>query len=198
MRVKRSVRMTLSAKENRSMSSIEKIFDDFADEYLQEQSERNIVIVASSKIDDSLYEILSQFLLPKIEKGRKQDELLEGDRPLATFSSRIKMIYRLGVVDKSFYEVLEKIREIRNASAHQIMFDLAKPPIKDKIQHLLTLLKCRESYKALIQRYFSQAPMGKNDEIKCAYLTVCMLLEAVKTKVQKIQINTETIRIAIK
>jgi len=180
------------------MKSIETIFDEFAEEYCEESSERNIVIIASSKIDDYLFEILANYLLPKIEKANKQDELLEGDRPLATFSSRIKMIYRLRIIDKSFYTILEKIREIRNASAHQIKFDTEKSPIKDKIQHLLALLKERDSYKGTVKRYFSGNTINKNDEIKCAYIAVCLILEAVKTKVNKISANAESIRITLR
>lgn len=180
------------------MGEIETIFDEFAEEYLEESSERNIVIIASSKIDDYLFEILAIYFLTKIEKEKNQDELLEGDRPLATFSSRIKMIYRLGIIDKSFYTILEKIREIRNASAHQIKFDLVKSPIKDKIQHLLALLTERDSYKGIVQRYYSGLSINKNDEIKCAYLSVCLVLEAVKTKVTKISVNNETVRISLR
>ncbi|MCK4798822.1 MAG: hypothetical protein KAT05_15710 [Spirochaetes bacterium] len=111
-------------------------FDFFTDDFLRELTPRTVIIVGSSKIDDLLVNIISNYLLPKIVKNKDQDELLEGDKPLATFSSRIKLVYRLGIIHISLYQVLEKIRNIRNISAHEMLFDIAKSPLKDRINSL--------------------------------------------------------------
>lgn len=58
------------------MSSIENIFDEFAEEYLEETNERNIVIIASSKIDDYLFVILNNYLLPKIEGIKSKNRMV--------------------------------------------------------------------------------------------------------------------------
>jgi DNA-binding MltR family transcriptional regulator len=95
------------------MASAQKpsLFDDFAEDLLEERSVRPLIIVGASKVDHLLREILSSHLLPKIAKKDEPDELLEGDRPLSTFSSRIKLCYRLGLIDKTMYTALEKLRE---------------------------------------------------------------------------------------
>jgi hypothetical protein len=76
-------------------------FDVFAEEFLRENNPRVITIIGASKIDEQLLEILRTYFMPKIESGNKTDELLIGDTPLGTFSSRIKIIYRLGLIDIS-------------------------------------------------------------------------------------------------
>ena len=75
------------------------LFDAFADDLLAERMPRPLIIVGTSKVDLLLFGILDAYLLPKRAKPKHKDELLEGDRPLATFSARIKMCYRLGLID---------------------------------------------------------------------------------------------------
>jgi hypothetical protein len=94
------------------------LFDAFAEDLLAERASCPLVIIGASKVDNLLLEILSLHLLPKRAKKRDQDELLEGDRPLATFSARIKMCYRLGLIGESLYLSIETLRALRNASAH--------------------------------------------------------------------------------
>src|SRR5712691_1713619 len=103
------------------------LFDVFAEDLLAERSARPLVIVGASKVDHLLFEMLRIFLLPKIAKAKDQDELLEGDTPLATFSARIKMCRRLGLIDETLYVALERLRALRNLSAHSISFDDAQP-----------------------------------------------------------------------
>ncbi len=79
------------------------LFDAFAEDLLSERSPRLLVIVGASKVDNLLLGILAAYLLPKRAKAKDQDELLEGDRPLATLSARIKICYRLGLIDESLY-----------------------------------------------------------------------------------------------
>jgi DNA-binding MltR family transcriptional regulator len=87
--------------------------------------------VGASKVDDLLLEILRAFLLPTKAKGQNNDELLEGDRPLATFSSRIKICRRLGLIDETLYRALEQLRALRNLSAYETSFDHAEAPARD-------------------------------------------------------------------
>jgi DNA-binding MltR family transcriptional regulator len=173
-------------------------FDYFTDDFLQEIIPRTIVIVASSKIDDLLAEIISKYLLPKVAKNNDQDELLGNDRPLASFSTRIKTIYRLGFVDKSFYVLLELIRNIRNLSAHELSFDINKSPLKEHFANLNQKIKKRDSFKLAQQRYFSDIKFDKITEIKCCFLTICVLLEAINSRIEKVVPNATLIGISMK
>lgn len=107
------------------------LFDAFADDLLAERMPRPLIIVGTSKVDLLLLGILDAYLLPKRAKPKHKDELLEGDRPLATFSARIKMSYRLGLIDEKLYSSLETLRNLRNPSAHSIAFDIALSPTRE-------------------------------------------------------------------
>lgn len=87
-----------------------KFIEDFAKE-----SDRAAVIVGAARIDEALCQMLVAFLLPSTSSS---DELLDNDRPLGTFSSRIHLCYRLGLIDADLARALHLIRKIRNGFAH--------------------------------------------------------------------------------
>lgn len=174
------------------------IFDEFADELLKERSDRPLIIIGASKVDNLLFEILNLYLMPKRAKGKDADELLEGDRPLATFSSRIKVCYRLGIIDESLYNSLERLRTLRNPSAHSIAFDITKSPVKE---HIVELRKCvinRRSFQLTQNRYFNKSKLNKTEELQCILLTLCVLLEAIREKTSQTKGYKQLIDIAAK
>lgn len=173
------------------------LFDAFADDILTERAVRPLVIIAASKADVLLLEILRAFLLPKTSGTRDGDELLERDPcPLGTFSSRIKMCRRLGLVDPTFHLTLEKLRALRNASAHSLSFDDGKPPIREHFAEFRKSLAGRKSYKLIKERYFEDAALSRIEEWQCLLLTVCALLEAVREKVKQTPGNKRAMRIS--
>lgn len=176
--------------------SLTSAFDDFADDFLAERTPRLMIIVGASKVDALLYGILAAYLLPKRAKSREQDELLEGDRPLGTFSSRIKICYRLAIVDESLYLVLETLRSIRNASAHSIAFDTGKSPIREHISELRKRVEPRSSYKWTRERYFANSSLSTVEEVQCLLLTICVLLEGVRKKTTRTKANKTTMAIS--
>lgn len=123
------------------------LFDTFAEDLLAERSARPLVIVGASKVDNLLSDVLFAFLLPKIAKGNANDELLEGDSPLSTFSARMKMCRRLGLIDETLYLALDQLRKLRNLSAHSISFDHANSPVRDHLVELRAKIASRRSYR---------------------------------------------------
>jgi len=172
------------------------LFDSFAEDLLAERSIRPLVIVGAAKIDDLLLEILRVFLLPRIKAD--QDELLEGDSPLATFSSRIKMCRRLGLIDETLYRALERLRTLRNLSAHSLSFDAAASPVRDHLSVFTTNIASRTSYRLTKLRYFDSKPLSAIEECQCLLLTLCVLLEAVREKMKPTTGNKKTLRIGAK
>jgi len=85
-------------------------FRSFNNEFKSE-SDRAAVVLGAALLDSLLHQLIDAYLLPK-PKQNKEDELLEGSSPLATFSARIKMCYRLGLIDKEFLKALDLIRKI--------------------------------------------------------------------------------------
>jgi hypothetical protein len=171
-------------------SELGKSFDSFADDLLSERTTRPLVIVGASKIDVLLGEILRGSLLPKISKPKEPDELLDRDTgPLTTFSSRIKMCRRMGLIDETMYLALEKLRTIRNQSAHNIAFDDAKSPIRDLFLEFKKHIVTRVSFQFTKERFFDTLPLQPIEEWQCLLLTICAVLEAIRVKVKPITGN---------
>lgn len=179
-----------------SNKTTSKIFDEFVDDLLKERSARSLIIVGSSKIDNLLFDILNLYLLPKRSKTKEIDELLEGDRPLATFSARIKLCYRLGIIDESLCNTLERLRALRNPSAHSIAFDITKSPAKEHITELRKCVIDRHSFHLTQRRYFDKPTKNKIEELQCILLTLCVLLEAIKERTPQTKGNKNSLHIA--
>jgi hypothetical protein len=171
-------------------------FDTFAEDLLVERGIRPLVIIGASKVDHLLYDILALFLLPKLSKASDQDELLEGDRPLSTFSSRIKMCRRLGLIDESLYLALDRLRILRNLSAHSVVFDVVKSPVREHLSELRNHVASRESFRLTKERYFEMAPFNTMDELQCMLLTLCVLLEAIRKRTLRTEGNKSALGIA--
>ena len=109
-------------------------FRAFVDEFKNE-SDRAAVILGAAKIDSLLAQLLDRYLLPSLSS---KDELLEGDSPLATFSARINVAYRLGLITADFAKSLHLFRRIRNSFAHEVTgVSLESGPHADRITSLL-------------------------------------------------------------
>lgn len=85
-------------------------------ELLQQESDRGCVIVSAAMLDDILSQLLKRRLAPSLEK---KDELLEGgSSAFVTFSARIDLAYRMGLIRASVRATLHMLRKIRNDFAH--------------------------------------------------------------------------------
>jgi len=158
-------------------------FDSFVEDFISERLERAIVIIGSSRIDELLFLILDKYLIAPIEA--KNDELLNGDRPLSTFSSRIRAVYRLGIVDRRLYKVLDQVRIVRNLCAHRVEFDVMKSPVKEHLLEIKKELTSRETYKLSVLRYFNGKSVSPIDELHGLFIAIFVILEAVLMKVEK-------------
>jgi len=158
------------------------LFDTFAEDLLGERNARPLIIIGASKVDNLLFQILNGYLLPKRAKPKDHDELLEGDRPLATFSARIKICYRLGLIDETLYLALERLRALRNPSAHSIGFDITSSPTREHLAELQRGVAKRNSFRLTKERYFDSEPLSKIEDLQCVLLTLCVLLEAIREK----------------
>jgi len=171
-------------------------FDTFAEDLLEERASRPLIIIGASKVDDLLLQILTQHFLPKRAKPKDQDELLEGDRPLATFSARIKLTYRLGLIDDTLFIALEQLRNLRNQSAHSVAFDIVKSPAREYLTALRKSIIYRQSYYLTRDRYFNDAHLTRIEEVQCLLLTLCVLLEAIRIKMSRTRGSKQSIKIA--
>lgn len=110
----------------------------FVSEFVKE-SDRAAVILGAAKIDTQLFQILQKVL---IANPAGTDDLLDNERPLSSFSSRINMVYRLGLIDAELTRALHLIRRIRNSCAHELSgVSLTSGPHRDRIRELVAPLK---------------------------------------------------------
>lgn len=79
------------------------------------ESDRGCALFAAAYLDKTLSDLL---FLSLVESKKIEFELFEGNAPLATFSSRIKMAFYLGRISGECRSDLEAIRKIRNDFAH--------------------------------------------------------------------------------
>jgi len=99
-----------------------------------EETDRAAVILGAAKIDMLLLQILDKYLLPN---PTAEDDLLESDAPLGTFSARIKACHRLGLIDTQFAKQLNVFRRLRNSFAHEITHaDLSSGSARDRVAAL--------------------------------------------------------------
>lgn len=91
---------------------------DFILEQFDKESDRAAVILIASILDESLGTLLKSFFVPI---PTADDSLFDNaTSPLSTFSSKIDMCYRVGIISGKFTRDLHIIRRIRNSFAHDI------------------------------------------------------------------------------
>lgn len=89
-------------------------------ETLMEESDRGCVLVGVAYLDEEVQLLLRESFESAKEVVRKAvDPLLKGGfAPLGSFSARIKLALALGLIDLEVHDVLDRLRELRNAFAH--------------------------------------------------------------------------------
>jgi hypothetical protein len=157
-------------------------FDEFADELLAERQPRALIILASAHIDTQLRNLLEAFMWKKPGKPSAPDELFDGDSPLSTFSSRIKVSRRLGLIDDRLASALDKLREVRNQAAHWIWFGVTDAPLRDQLKHLRTLIVQRRSYRLTVSRFFGDQQLTEFGSLQAVLLTLSALVASVQTR----------------
>jgi len=89
--------------------------------------DRAIVIIGAAFIDTILEHILIEFL-PEDEK--EVDNLLSYDKPLGTYSNKVRMLYCLRLIEKVVRDDLKLIGKIRNKFAHNLSVSFENADIK--------------------------------------------------------------------
>ena len=90
---------------------------------LAKESDRGVALYATAYIDTELEQLLKKKLIGS-EKYLK--EILSFNGPLGNFSSKIKLSYSLGLINKVMMDDINILRKIRNEFAHSdeaISFD---------------------------------------------------------------------------
>jgi DNA-binding MltR family transcriptional regulator len=158
------------------------IIDDFEEfvEQFSKESHRAIIILGGAKIDEQLQRLLSATFVESI--GR-EDELLEGDSPLSSFSARIITCYRLGLINKDFFNMLHLLRKIRNDFAHKVKIRIDQPPNRDKVHSFIDVIKVTETFSDVKSVYFPDS----DDLVTDFIISICVLVLLIEKKIQNAQ-----------
>ena len=83
-----------------------------------EETDRAAVILLGAEIDELLRKILQKRILIQ-DNNDKSPDVLSSMGALSSFSARIQVVYRLGLLDSLVAHDLHIIRKIRNLFAHR-------------------------------------------------------------------------------
>lgn len=110
---------------------------------LQHTSDRSCAIVAASIIDVLLVDLLKACL---VAPSSAHDDFFEGaSAPVGTFSARIELAFRLGLISGQMTRDLHIIRKIRNDFAHQVEGpSFSAGGINSQINELLRSLQLKQ------------------------------------------------------
>ena len=133
-------------KSNKELvDSYKSFIRDFAKE-----SDRAAIVLGAAKLDTLLRQLLQRSLRPCTSST---DDLLDSERPLGTFSARIDVCYRLGLIDSELTRALHLIRRIRNEVAHEVSsVSLMSGPHSDRIRELVSPMKNLEIFEKFKKR----------------------------------------------
>ena len=93
-------------------------WDDVFEREFDKESDRAAVILTASIFDNSLTELLKTHLTPN---ASSTDDIFDGaNSPLSTFSAKISISHRLGLISSRFSRDLHLLRKIRNEFAHNV------------------------------------------------------------------------------
>ncbi len=143
----------------------------FEQEFLS-GNDRATIIVAAARLDALLGEILEKRLLPARIKKDESDQLLSTMRPLGTFSARIYMARRTGLINEQFEDALHSVRKLRNTMAHEpfAKINLGESPHRDDV---MRLYECFEENDVI---RFTWQEMGKPSQDNFSGLCRIMLM----------------------
>lgn len=107
---------------------------------LKKESDRGCVVLAIAWIEDDLTRLLKGYCLPSIQAQEHEDEVFGVSSPVGTFSAKINLAYRLGLIRPPVRKCLHLCRRMRNDFAHRssrLSFDT--PSVRDRVLEIFKL-----------------------------------------------------------
>lgn len=143
------------------------------------EGERSSVVLGAERINVALEALIKSSLQPSL---KTKDILFTPDGILGTFSSKIEVAHRLGLMDLPFKQALDLVRKLRNDFAHAIKVEsLQQGSHADRVKALSKLVrsgneKVIEGFALAIQKAAQEAQVQVPPEQLRAYLGCVMLL----------------------
>lgn len=146
---------------------------------VEHESMRSRIILFATRIDESLEQLLRLFLKDPRKKP-KEDELFRTYAPLSTFSARISMAYRLGLISKNDADAFDNLRGVRNDCAHKIFeFSNDDPLVQGRMQRFMELT-CDDASKALLLGAIACPKTDEDCVMYCCLIHIIYLQHTIK------------------
>lgn len=166
------------------------LFTQWHEEFSGE-SDRAAVILGAAKLDLSLRELLVGRLLPN---ASGQDELFDTDKPISTFSARINVAYRLGLIDKQFSNLLHLVRRIRNDFAHEAVgAELGAGSHRDRVRLLAAPFLKKKQFETFAANQYS----AHSEASRCFRLVLTILVVRLQLATEAIKVVDETAAVGV-
>jgi hypothetical protein len=174
-----------SSPSEETKAQLRRFISEFSSE-----SDRACVILGAARLDVLLKRLLHGFLRPSTSSN---DELLDGDSPLGTFSSRIHASHRLGLIDSELVRALNLIRRIRNEFAHEAStVSLSNPSHRDRIRQLVQPVHDTTIFRTFSRMKELGSTEGSARDFRTALAFICARLEGAAERVVQVSHEQQT------
>ncbi|HGS4996516.1 TPA: DUF4145 domain-containing protein [Vibrio cholerae] len=149
---------------------------DNTSKILQGESDRGAVLIAAAMLELGLEKLLSAKMLPSTTT---KDPVFDNNGALGTFSSKIEMSYRLGLITEKQKDMFNIFRKIRNDFAHSadnISLDHSK--IKDRLFAAIEGHKAKDAFFNELQKAAPKLGIDANS-INNDSVSIRMLFELI-------------------
>ncbi|MEO7622369.1 MAG: hypothetical protein ABIS30_04825 [Gallionella sp.] len=107
---------------------------------LRTESDRGCVLVVSTMVEHLLEQHILRRLLPKASSSGDELMSMSAESPISSFSAKINLAFRPGLIAPSERTIFHQLRELRNACAHKIeQQHFAANHFKDRIKNIINL-----------------------------------------------------------
>lgn len=93
------------------------IWDSIAIYNFLYETDRSTIIIGCAKLEEQLEKLLKYKLL-SLPTPQKRRNLFDTNEPLSTFDAKINISYSIRIIDQEDFELLHKLRQLRNVFAH--------------------------------------------------------------------------------
>jgi hypothetical protein len=116
------------------LQSCSEVYEWFKDVLRESDNNRALVLMGGTRLDLELEEAIKAKLAWNPEG---QDNLFGPDRAIGSFSAKISLAHRLGIISDEFHSSVQIVRRIRNDFAHSTAhMRLKEVPHKDRVAEL--------------------------------------------------------------
>lgn len=152
------------------------------------ESERAAVVLAAARMDVDLEKLLKH-VLHRHPGGT--DPLFDSDRAVGTFSAKISLAHRMGILSQDFEHALQMLRKIRNDFAHQLENEtLASARQKPRLAELVRWAERSEIYKTNVALPVSDGKSVEHVQFVACVICMAVLLKRGLESLQRVNVGS--------